>query len=139
MNDPKGFHIFDSETLELEFIENPFRMFHKIYYDDRGKKSEEILNSIDPQQYVNTYLKVIVNYKTNPIIFDKFVDMLYRVQPAQVNVVEDFNYDFDSSETSEVEDTLSILNVYVDSMDTFDKQKVKDILRGLYIEASNIG
>jgi DNA repair exonuclease SbcCD nuclease subunit len=139
MNDPKGFHIFDSETLELEFIENPFRMFHKIYYDDRGKKSEEILNSIDSQQYVNTYLKVIVNYKTNPIIFDKFIDMLYRIQPAQVNIVEDFNYDFDSSETSEVEDTLSILNVYVDSMDVFDKQKVKDILRGLYIEASNIG
>ena len=32
---PRGFHIlFDTETRELEFIQNPYEMFHKIYYDD---------------------------------------------------------------------------------------------------------
>ena len=33
-NDKKGFHLFNTETLELEFIENPYTLHHKILYDD---------------------------------------------------------------------------------------------------------
>ena len=33
-NDARGFHIFDTNTRELEFIQNPYRMFHKLSYDD---------------------------------------------------------------------------------------------------------
>jgi DNA repair exonuclease SbcCD nuclease subunit len=33
-NDPRGFHVFDTETRELTFVSNPNRMFHKINYDD---------------------------------------------------------------------------------------------------------
>ena len=32
--DSRGFHIFDTKTRELEFVLNPFEMFHKIHYDD---------------------------------------------------------------------------------------------------------
>ena len=33
-NCPKGFHIFDTETRELERIENPLKIFKKFMYDD---------------------------------------------------------------------------------------------------------
>ena len=33
-NCPKGFHIFDTETRELERIVNPYSIYEKIYYDD---------------------------------------------------------------------------------------------------------
>ena len=32
--DPKGFHVFDTETRELERIVNPYNIFNKIYYND---------------------------------------------------------------------------------------------------------
>ena len=35
-DDPRGFHVFDIETRELEFIRNEYRLFEKIYYDDSG-------------------------------------------------------------------------------------------------------
>jgi DNA repair exonuclease SbcCD nuclease subunit len=39
-NDPRGFHIFDTATREMEFIQNPYRMFHKINYDDGAQDFE---------------------------------------------------------------------------------------------------
>ena len=33
-NNQKGFHVFDTETRELEFIPNPYTIFAKIKYDD---------------------------------------------------------------------------------------------------------
>ena len=32
--DPKGFHIFDTDTREMTKIKNPIRMFEKVFYDD---------------------------------------------------------------------------------------------------------
>ena len=37
--DTRGFHIFDIDNYDLEFIPNPFVMFHRITYDDK-KESE---------------------------------------------------------------------------------------------------
>ena len=45
-DDPKGFHVFDTATRELEFIENKERIFHRINYDDSEMKLEE-LDDID--------------------------------------------------------------------------------------------
>ena len=33
-DDRKGFHILDTETRDLTFIENPYKMFAKVWYDD---------------------------------------------------------------------------------------------------------
>ena len=33
---PRGFHVFDTETRELDRIVNPHTIFNKVYYDDRN-------------------------------------------------------------------------------------------------------
>ena len=53
--DPKGFHIFDTETREFEFYPNPNRLFKKIYYDD-GHSCDEMLN-YDITEYENCYVR----------------------------------------------------------------------------------
>ena len=47
VDDPRGFHIFDTETFKLEFIQNPHTMFEKIYYDDTDVKSFDAENLKD--------------------------------------------------------------------------------------------
>ena len=41
-NDPKGFHVFDTETRTLEFIPNERHIFEKIHYNDKTTNYSEI-------------------------------------------------------------------------------------------------
>ena len=57
-DDTKGFHIFDTDTRELEFIENPYKMFHKLHYNDQDKIMEQIVNQ-DFSALENSFVKVL--------------------------------------------------------------------------------
>jgi DNA repair exonuclease SbcCD nuclease subunit len=54
-NDERGFHLFDLETKELQFIKNPNVMFHKIIYDDKNESITQITGK-DLKQYINKSL-----------------------------------------------------------------------------------
>lgn len=140
-NDPKGFHIFDTDTRQLTFIPNPYNIFHKIYYDDFEKEMPEVVN-VDFSQYNDTIVKVVIKNKTNPYWFDMFVEKLEAVGIIDMQVVEDhlnLNLEDDQDIVNEAEDTLTILNSYVDQLDLkADKQKLENLLRNLYTEAMNL-
>jgi predicted phosphodiesterase len=137
----RGFHIFDTETREMEFIQNPFQMFHKILYDDSDMTIEDVSN-LDISNLTNTFIKVIVKRKENPYIFDLFLDRLTSSSATDIKVVED-HMNFDSIDESELvdeaQDTMTILKQYVSSMKfNGNKDKIEDVLQELYNEAINL-
>lgn len=140
-NDPRGFHIFDTDTRELEFIRNPFMMFNKIHYDDIDKKFDDILN-VDFNGYHNTFVKVIVRNKTNPYWFDLFIDKLEKAGVVDLQVVEDhlnLNLEDDADIIDEAEDTLTILRKVVDGIETnVSKKELDSFLTSLYTEALHV-
>ena len=136
-NDPRGFHLFDFSTRQLDFIENPYRMFERLEYSD--KEVEPI--DLDQLDLKEKYVKLIVLEKTDFYKFDKFIQKLYNKGCHEIKIVEDFS-EFESGEINEeinLEDTVSVLSNYIDSIETdVDKEKVKSYMRGLYTEAINI-
>jgi DNA repair exonuclease SbcCD nuclease subunit len=140
-DDPKGFHIFDTETRSLTFIQNPYRMFYKIFYDDINKTMDQVI-AFNPSMYKDCYVKVVVKNKTNPYWFDLVVDKLEKCGSADIQVVEDnFNLDLetDSDIVSEAEDTMSIIRKYIEGMNIkTDNKRVENIIQNLYVEAHNI-
>jgi hypothetical protein len=140
-NDMKGFHVYDTDTKEMTWVQNPFIMFHKIHYDDQEKSMEEVL-ATDFEQYRNTIVKVIVRNKTNPHWFDMFVDKLEHAGVIDMQVVDDhFHLDLEADDdiVNEAEDTLTILNKYVDQMQIQgDRQRLDNLIRNLYHEALNL-
>ena len=66
VNDPRGFHIFDTETLEQTPVDNPYRMFYNIWYEDENYK---LFNATE---YAGKIVKVIVKQKSNQKQFEKF-------------------------------------------------------------------
>jgi DNA repair exonuclease SbcCD nuclease subunit len=140
-NDPRGFHLFDLNTRHLEFIENPNVMFHRITYDDKENTITEI-TSKDLTKYTGTYVKVVVLNKTNPYLFDKFMANLYNVNPIDITIVEDIidlTEGLDDDIINQAEDTVSIINKFVDGIkeEHIDNDKLKSVLRELYVEALN--
>ena len=138
-DDPRGFHILDLETQELEFIQNPNKMFKKLIYDDKVDDIKTI-TSMDLTQLKTSYVKVVVVNKTNPYLFDTLINRLYQVGPIDITIAEDFTEqeDIQDDDVDQAEDTTTILNKYVDNLTTdLEKDKIKNLLRGLYVEALN--
>ena len=140
-SDSRGFHIFDLDSRNLHFVQNPNVMFHRIVYDDKLESIKDILNK-DFSMYTNTYVKVVVLNKTNPYLFDQFMNKLYGINPIDITIAEDFidlTEGLEDDMIDQAEDTLSILNKYVDSIqeENIDNNKLKNILRELYVEALN--
>jgi DNA repair exonuclease SbcCD nuclease subunit len=137
-DDPKGFHILDTETRELAFIENPYKMFRKLWYNDKDKTTEEVLER-DFAKYAGAYVKLIVTNKDNPFNFDLFTSKLYEAGPIEVTIVEDHrNMDAISEADliNETEDTLTILSKYIKTIESnVDNERLDKLMRSLYTEA----
>ncbi len=134
VNDTRGFHIFDTKTLEHTPINNQYKLFYNIYYDDTPHQS------FDVSKYVNKIVKVIVKQKSNPKDFEKFIDKLYKIGVQELKIVENFeiieNQDF---VIDEEENTISILNRYIDESEfSYDKNTIKTIFQNLYKQASEV-
>jgi hypothetical protein len=140
-DDPRGFHILDTETRELTFIENPYKMFKKVWYDDLDKNFLE--KEIDYSEFKNTMVKVIVKNKTNPYWFDMFIDNLEKVGSHDLQVVEDhlnLSLEDDNDIVNEAEDTLTIFRKHIDqlSMPDTNKKKLETVVNNLYVEALTV-
>lgn len=134
VDDQRGFVIFDTETLEHYYVNNPYSLFKIIYYSD------DIPQKINLEDYENKIVKVIVRKKTCSTKFEKFIDKLYKSGVAELKVVENFELveieDFDISES---EDTLSILSRYIEESEVeIDKSSIKNIIFDIYQEACDI-
>jgi hypothetical protein len=145
-DDPKGFHIFDTETREVEFIKNEYRLFEKIYYDDENWENN--FRSLDTSFYTNKIVKLIVENKTMIPEFETFLDRMYKSNPVDLIILEDLSEytarysNLEEGEDVEVGNTSTFLQEYVDSMPIdhekrVERNKVKRLLQILYDEALN--
>jgi len=136
-NDPRGFHLFDLDTRELEFICNPYRMFERIEYNDKDQEPVDL----DALELEQKYVKLVVVNKTDFYKFDKFIQKLYNKGCYEIKIIEDLS-EFEDGEIGEeinLEDTLSVLANYIDSVETdVDKEQIKTFMRTLYTEAVNV-
>jgi len=133
-DDPKYFHILDTETLEITPILNPHRMFYKLEWRNGC--------DADLSQIKDKFVKIVVTEKSDPYLFDKFVDEVNSYNPHELKIAETFDEfmgeNVDDSAIS-IEDTPTLLNDYVDAVDTeLNKSRIKSIIKALYTEASNM-
>lgn len=137
----RGFHVFDTESRDIEFVENPNRIFHKLEYDDTDMTIDEVAG-LDTSMLKDTYVKVIVKNRSNPYLYDMFLNRLADSGAADVKSIDD-SLNLESSGIDEIldetQDTKDILHSYIESIETtIEKKKIKKVIDELYAEAINL-
>ena len=139
LHETKGFHMYDTDTRDIEFIPNPHKMFHALTYNDEtGPVDSE---QFDCEYLDGAYIKLYVEHKKYPYSFERFMDKLYVCGVSKITVVEEF---VDSEWTQEEiidlsQDTVTLINNEVDSIEEVkDKDKMKRIIKDLYMESISL-
>jgi hypothetical protein len=136
----KGFHLFDSETIDVEFVPNPNTMFIKLHYDDVLTNYDKF----DITEYNQKYVKLVVINKKDNEMFDRLLERLYNdISVHELKILEDYS-DLSHTNVSDdvvegAEDTMNLVNNYVDQLNVdLDKDRLKVMIKEMYIEAQDI-
>lgn len=134
--DLRGFTVFDTETLEHSYVNNPYSMFDYVYYEDTE------IDSFDFESYSGKIIKVIIRKKTDLEAFDEFIEQFYKNGVSDLKIIENYSVksdedDFD--ESLENEDTFSLIQRYVEESEVnLNKDKLKLILTEIHKEACEL-
>lgn len=140
-NDPRGFTILDTDTMRLEFIQNPYRLFHMLAYDDVNNLDaiKEDIDERDFSVYEKSYVKIVAVNRKDPTLFERYMDKIYKAGANDITVVEDANlFTDDSTEEliSDGEDTITLFNRYIDGINVnVNPSKLKNYIKTIYMEA----
>ena len=131
VNDKRGFHIYDTETLGLKTINNPFQLYKIINYNDTPRQLTNFT------EYTNKIVKVVVRKKSNDREYNRFMTSLDRARPAEVKIVEKTDHlALENEVIDQTEDTMTLLTKYVDDLETnLDRTKIKKVISEVYVEA----
>lgn len=130
--DERGFNIFDTKTYKVDFYKNPFNMFEKVYYEDSSVSDIKDIN------FEDKIVKIVIRKNKDQKLFEKYLDYISSCNPLEVKVIDILDVDDSMVEYSdtEIDDTMTILNKYIEDSDfEFDKNKVKLIVGEVYKQA----
>lgn len=113
----KGAHILDTNTLKLDFIQNPYWLYSKIFYDDTVYSYD----GREHEYYANKIIKLIVQNKKDPYQYDKFVESIENAGPYELQIIEEYK-DVNNEEAADIEvnpddTTLSIMKKHISSVE----------------------
>ena len=133
-NDNRGFHIFDTDTLELEVVNNPYQMYKVIKYNDTPRQLFRF------QDYKDVIVKVVVFQKSNKKEYERFIDALSNAGPYDLKIVEKIDgSQLDDTIVEQTEDTVTLLDKFVDDLETdLDRGRIKSLLKNIYKEACEV-
>ena len=139
IEEKKGFHIFDTDTRDIEFIENPYQMFHKLSYNDEDGPVE--LDKLDLSYLKDSYVRLDIESKKHAYSFDSFMDKLYDAGVAKITTIEESSDILDTDEeiVDLAQDTVTLINNEIDSIEEVeDKDKLKKLIKDLYMESLSL-
>lgn len=137
LNEVKGFHVFDTDTRELEYIRNPVKLFSQIRYDDVNYDMMETEFS----KFNKTFVRLVVQTKKKPVSFDNFIQALYDAGAYDISITEDHaEQDEQTSAIDDISrDTLSLIHDEIDKMEDIENlPKLKKMIHELYLESLTV-
>ena len=128
-----GFWVYDTTDDSFEFVENKFRYFHRLYWNDGCNH--------DLSTIADGYVKITVQKKTDFEIFERFIDKVNFNSPFELKVIESYEeYNQENvQDLIKVSTTEELIGEYIDEVATnTSKESIKDKMLQIYHEAMSI-
>jgi len=126
----RGFHILDTKTNRLTFIDNPYTLFYQLDYDEEKQ-------SFIPELIENCYVKIVVRNKSSQSKFEEFLEKVQSKKPHDIKIVEQQSLEIDTEVFSGIETTPEIIKKYIEQIDVnVNKKELEKVMINLYQQAS---
>ena len=135
-NEQRGFHVFDVDTNDLELVPNPHRTFFKIFY-----KGDATNPNIDPSEYTNRAVKIIVNKIDDQYEFNRFIENMEAAAPWHMQILDNTdNVNIEDVEIEQIESkgTIELLHEYIEQTNYNNKEDVKSLMQELFEDAISV-
>ena len=132
-NSKHGFWVFDTTDRSMEFVENPYRYFHRFYWNEGC--------DADVTKVKDGYVKVNVEKKTDFESFENFIDRINFNDPFELKVLESHE-EFSQENVQDLinlSSTEELIEEYIEEVATnTNKDNVKALMLNIYQEAMTI-
>ena len=128
-----GFWIFDTTDRSMEFIENPFRFFHRFVWENGCDQPIGDLK--------DAYVKINVKKKTDFEAFENFVDQINYHSPFDLKITETFE-EFSSENVEDlikISSTTDLIEDYIDNVVSLSNiEPIKKMMLEIYNESLHV-
>ena len=125
-----GFWILDTNEDTMTFVENPYRYFYRLAWEDGCSQKIGLLEK--------AYVKINVKKKTDFEAFEKFVDRINHQQPFEVKIIESFE-EFSQDNVTDlitIQSTEELIEEYISDVATSaSKDSVTKAMLSIFEEA----
>lgn len=137
-DDPRGFHIFDTQTGQLEFVQYDNPLFFKVEYTDENL----YWFPRQPDSLEKKFIKVIIKSRESFVTYDNFIKNLYANNPSDVQIFDLLETSTDNKLDTSITESLSnieIISAKINSLDFKEPDKKAYLLKymlNLYQEST---
>lgn len=137
-NDPHGFHILDLNTRTIEFVENQYKLFNRMIYNDDQKTFEQLIEETKQISLTNKFCKVVVQEKHNPYWFDLYIQAIEQQKPYDLKIVDLAPVQIDNKPVvNQSLDTMQVLIETIEQLDVqVDKRQLQQMIINLYRQSN---
>lgn len=140
-DDPKYFHVFDTDTQELIPVRNPLTIYKKFWYNDGLTDPEEYLK-MDMTDFQGKFVRLYIVEKNNSVALDRFIQLINNANPIELKIIEDYSSYNATSVGSEmnISSTQDLIKDYIDALEldsSIDKSLILREMINIYNEADS--
>ncbi len=124
----KGFYIWDTKTLHMEFIKNENVLYKKIYYD------EDFVHSalIECKDTKDKIIKVYVVTKTKEPPFSNFLYELEQAGPESFSIIENDDGNEELAVGNDNKKIIDIIEDYLTDLEREDHEQLMKVFNYIY-------
>lgn len=143
-HDIKGFHIYDThEAKVVEFIPNPFKLFHEFKFSGVETGAE-----VDKELITNGFVKIVREQGTDELAFDRYVEAVtggIALSGLKIDRQTELLVDLTRVETTEPDVALTTKDLFIEYCNnvmtdtSIDVEAMQSLVLELYAEAATVG